>query len=353
MVERKLGRDREVDEVVRLKRAAQVGRLLLGELNGAMEEISPERFSALPRSELQRQLVSCRRGLRGEIEKFCKKNFENLGPEGLASLYVPLREHGSSLRMPLVQFIAHYGQPRPGVLGGAPIHSTVHLSPWGLQTEYPELRLTQDLAEAYNVAAETHAELETMTSMSWDKAKSEIERNKIGRLLRRRAFHQRMALIACFNLVEAYINGLAWAYVHHVGAAALSETQRGLLMEDKRPVNTIDKLVKIPRIIGHRDEGPLHQSREPLKSFLEIVKPFRDAVVHASPFDAPEKFGGYNKLTKLYEMDQKAVDIAVSTTLAMIAAIHAFLDGNGKLPSWIPDRDASGRFQVDALKRPP
>jgi hypothetical protein len=315
-----------------------------------MESVFPERFAALPRSELRQQREACRVHLKGEIDKFCRKNFENLGPDDLASLYLPLHEHGSSLRIPLVQFIERYGRPRPGVLGGAPLHCTVHLSPWGLQTEYPELRLVQDLAEAYNAAADSHAKLGAMGIVAWSKAKNEVERSGISGVLRRRAFNQRMTLIACFNLVEAYVNGIAWEHVQQGGAASLSENHRNVLTEDKRPVNTIDKIIKVPRIVAGRDEGPLHQSREPLKSFLEIVKPFRDAVVHASPFDAPEKFGGYNKLTKLYELDMHVVDTAVTTTLAIVDAIHVFLGRSGSSPSWVPSRDERGRFDAETIR---
>jgi hypothetical protein len=191
-----------------------------------------------------------------------------------------------------------------------------------------------------------------MRVVAWDKAKKEAERRNISGLLRRRAFNQRIALIVCFNLVEAYVNGIAWEHVQQVGVESLSKNHREVLVEAK-PVNTIKKLMKVPRIVARRGEGPLHQSREPLKSFLEIVKPFRDSVVHASPFDAPDKFGGYNKLTKRYELDIVVVDVAVNTSLAIIGTIHLFLDREGDVPSWVLGRDDRGRFDVEALRRSP
>jgi hypothetical protein len=347
MPERRQGRDREIDEIVRMKRAAQVGRLLLGELNGPMASVFPEDFADTPRTDLQKQREGCRVHLKGEIEKFCRRNFDDLVPEDLAALYIPLHEHGSELRIPLVEFIERYGRPRPGVLRGAPLHCTVHLSPWGLQTEYPEQHLTKDLIEAYNGARDNDAEIEALGIVPWERAKAGSERDKIGALWRRRMYHQRMTLITCFNLVEAYVNGIAWEHVQQVGTEGLSENHRSVLVEDKRPINTIDKLIKIPRIVAGRDEGPLHQSRDPLKTFLEVVKPFRDAVVHASPFDAPEKFGGYDKLAKLYSLDMVVVESAVNTTLAMVSVIHEFLGREGSQPSWLPERGERGRFKMD------
>ena len=43
------GRKREVAEIVRFERAAQVGRLLLGELDGEMERIVPDSYVEKPR----------------------------------------------------------------------------------------------------------------------------------------------------------------------------------------------------------------------------------------------------------------------------------------------------------------
>src|SRR5712691_5285812 len=97
------GRAREASELVKLKRAAQVGRLMLGELNRPMEAIHEQDLLRQPRKELQRQVHAARESLRKELDKFCRSNFENLNPEDLARLYEPLAEHGSSLRLPLTR----------------------------------------------------------------------------------------------------------------------------------------------------------------------------------------------------------------------------------------------------------
>lgn len=122
------GRAREASELVKLKRAAQVGRLMLGELNRPLKAIHEQDLLSQPRKELQKQVHAARESLRKELDKFCRSNFENLNPEDLARLYEPLAEHGSSLRLPLSQFIKEYGQPRDGVLKGAPLHATLSIS---------------------------------------------------------------------------------------------------------------------------------------------------------------------------------------------------------------------------------
>lgn len=132
------GRQREAEEIVQYKKAAQVGRLLLGELDGPMESISVEQFLGKPRKELISEREALRTSLRGEIAKFCRNNFENMEPEDSAKLYDVLFEHRSEWFLPYAEFEREFGRFRPSVLKGAPLHSTVRISPWGLQTEFPD-----------------------------------------------------------------------------------------------------------------------------------------------------------------------------------------------------------------------
>lgn len=155
-----------------------------------------------------------------------------------------------------------------------------------------------------------------------------------------------MCVLSCFNLIEAYVNGLAWDYVQTHNLSQLSKDNQNVLTESERPVNIIDKLIKIPRLVKEVESSPLHQTREPLKSFIEVVKPYRDAIVHASPFAAPEKFGGYDKLSKLYELNLATVRQSVDIVLALIASIHHFVSGDGNSPHWIPSRDENGKFAL-------
>jgi hypothetical protein len=63
------------------------------------------------------------------------------------------------LRLPLKEFAALIGQPHEDVLRGGPRHATVMISPWGLQTEYPEMHLVRDVAVAFNSAVTLDAEI--------------------------------------------------------------------------------------------------------------------------------------------------------------------------------------------------
>jgi hypothetical protein len=339
------GREREASEIVRYKRAAAVGRLLLGELNDPMEAILIEQYLNRPRRDLKAERDSIRAYLRGELDKFCRKNFENIEPEDLAKLYKPLFERKSVWYLPLTDFIRDFGKFKVEVLKGAPLHSTVHISPWGLQTDFPEQHLMKDLAVSFNEAVEIEENrLTPYRTKTWGEKKGQKTKSEIADLVRRGAVNQRTCILSCFNLIEAYINGLAWDYVQTHNVSGLSKDNRNALTESERPVNIIDKLIKIPRLVAEQETGPLHQTREPLKSFIEIVKPYRDAIVHASPFAAPEKFGGYDKLSKLYELNLSTVRHAVDITIALIGEVHRFVGGSGTLPLWIPSRAEDGKF---------
>jgi len=342
---RSSGREREVNEIVTLLRAAEVGRLMLGELNRQMQWFYYDQYLDRPRREIRAQREALRRGLRGEIAKFCERNFRGVKPVDLARLYEPLYARGSIWRLSLTEFAVQLGQARKGVLRGAPLHSTIVLSPWGLQTEYPEMHLVKDLAVAFNSLVATEDELGKYWKIPWHKAKGENTRSHLAVLQRRAFFHRRMCVLSCFNLAEAYINGLAWEYVQTNDISTLSRTKQKILTEGQASI--LDKLIKIPQIVAGRSSGLLEKDKEPLVTFRDTIKPFRDSIVHASPFAAPERFGGYEKLSKVYELNFDTVQQTVEMTLKIIGMIHRFVGGEEHSPQWVPRRNDDGTFLID------
>lgn len=339
------GRHREAAEIVRLRRAAAVGRLMLGELDAPLDVIRQEDYVSRPRQELKAEVAALRATLRGELRKFCQQNFVNVNPERLADLYEDIFAHGSQYRLPLREFVERVGQPRPTVLKGAPAHATVHLSPWGLQTEFPEIHLARDLALAYNDALEAYRDSQRHVGVSWKHAKVQKTRGPLAASLRRGKYSMRMCLLSCFNLTEAYINGIAWEFVQTFGTAGLSKNQEDLLTRGQ--ASLLDKLAKVPGIVKGQEQGPLAKDQDPLSTFRDLVKPFRDSIVHASPFSAPERFGGYDKLQRVYELEMATVTTAVDLTMTIVTTIHEFLGAGSDRPSWMPSRDDDGRFIVE------
>ena len=106
-------------------------------------------------------------------------------------------------------------------------------------------------------------------------------------------------------------------------------------------------MVKIPEIVNGTSPGPLTQDKDPLKTFKEVIKPFRDSVVHASPFSAPGRFGGYDKLSKIYELSLQTASDMVDLTVDIIGRIHRFVAADGDCTQWLPPRGKDGTFEVE------
>lgn len=339
------GRQREVAAIVTHDRAVEVAKLLMGLLNAPMRPIFPEDYQSLPRRNLRSGKQSLRDGRQDELKDFCRDNFGTSDFKRLSALYERLYENSSRLRLPLQEFAEIVGQPPSDVLRGAPRHSTIALSPWGLQTEYPEMHLARDLGLAYNDALDSHQDSKQHDGVSWKRAKGQATRDVLAAALRRGKYSMRMCLLSCFNLVEAYINGVAWEYVQTVGTTGLSKRQEDLLT--KGQASLLDKLIKVPAIVKDQDSGPLSKDQDPLAKFRDLVKPYRDSVVHASPFSALERFGGYDKLQRVYELEIATATTAVELTLTIISSIHEFLGAGKGLPFWLPSRDSDGRFIME------
>jgi hypothetical protein len=151
--------------------------------------------------------------------------------------------------------------------------------------------------------------------------------------MRKQTFAARSVVLLCFSLLEAYLNGLAWDYVQTYGTAHLSNRQRKLL-EDTYRASTQDKLRRYPGILAGSELWD--EPDEQLDHLIGILKPYRDSLVHSSPFSAPERFGGYDKLRLLYRIDY---DTAIATAELLIGIIlrihrHVYSDVSA-LPEWL------------------
>lgn len=343
-----MGREDEVREIVKFLRAAEVGRLLLSEINGMMEPIYPEHFIDLPRKEIQARKFRIRDYLRGEVRKFCTRNFETAKELDLAKLYDPLMEHRCSWRLPLTDFVELVGPVKKGILRGAPLHATVVLSQWGLQTEYPEMHIMKDLAIAWNNALDVQQRLkkEGYSTLPYSMLKDQDIRPEFAELIRYEAMYRRTAIQGCFNLLEAYINGLAWEYVHRNGMEQLSNKKKKMFEEAFDSLT--NRLVQIPPIVAGRPDDVLFDTnKSPLREFVEGIKPYRDSMVHPSPFSAPEKFGGYDKLERIYNLDIEVVERAIEITKELIRGVHEFIHGEDSLPRWfLPQSAEDKRFDL-------
>lgn len=330
------GRERDAKLIKRSNRAAATGRLLLGEIKSWHEFLEADNIDLekQPRKRLKAGVVDIKSRLSKEINQFCTRNFRGMDENKLSLLYEEIKAY-RGFEMPLHDFEQKYAQIKRGVLKGNPAHLTVSISLWGLKFKFPEDELAKDLMQALELATKTQKELgiyEKKTHLE-----TVTERDKIGLLIRQKNFAARSAILSCFNLMEAYLNGLAWDYIQKNGTEHLSNNQKKLL-EDTSSASIRDKLMKYPNILTGKEVWK--QPDNELEAFITDLKPFRDSLVHPSPFSAPEKFGGYDKLSFLYRIDHNIALSSAFLMIALVQRVHKHVYGDfEKPPEWIDNLD--------------
>ncbi|UCE07446.1 MAG: hypothetical protein JSW07_05275 [bacterium] len=331
----KKGRNSEVALIRRANRAAAIGRLMLGEIRNWEEflKADTEKLDTLPRRVLKHAAGDVKRSVGKEVKKFCNQNFESMTEAKLESLYEEVKTF-RGLELPLKEFEQRFAKVRKKVLKSAPSHATVVISLWGLKFKFPEDYLAKDLLQALSEALEANSELDKYQNAPHRTALSQLD--EITPILRKGDHACRSCLLICFNLLESYLNGIAWDFSQDKSAfQALSKRDQSRL-KDVGNVTVRDKILKYPRIItgAHLWDD----NDEPVKNFLTISKPFRDSLVHPSPFSAPEKFGGYDKLRKFYRIDIGIAMWTVKITGELIIKVHKHINGEkAKPPEWLSE----------------
>lgn len=338
------GRTREINEILTYIRAARVGNLLLGESDGNFPFLYHEEIEDWPRKKIRIERERVREYLKEEVKQFCRTNFPKLKPSRLAELYDPLFVTRGRLRMPMTEFLDFVGgEITHDVFRGAPLHSTVTISTtWGLQTEFPEQHLIKDIAVTFNAVVKAEESLKQYKKRGHEYLRG--RQGEIAALVRQTATNRRLCLLSCFNLIEAYVNGLAWEFAQRNDITKLSKAKQKMITEAEGSI--IKRIINIPEVITGAP-SPFSENDEPLKGFIDTIKPFRDSIVHASPFAAPAKFGGYDKLEKIYELDTRTVRQAIDITESIISIIHRATVNQDGLPSWFIQRDTAGLFVIE------
>lgn len=330
----KTGRDQEVKLIQNANKAAAVGRLMLGEINSWQEFLDTETvdLSSLPRKKLKSGATDVKARLNKEIENFSKKNFEGINQKKLVMLYEEVKSY-RGFELPLIDFEEKFFKIKKSVYKGCPSHLTVSISLWGLKFQFPEEELSKDIAEGLSIAISAAKELEGFIKLGHSLLVQ--QQDEIGEKMRLKKYTSRSVLISSFNLMEAYLNGLAWDFLQNISESTLSNRQRNLL-NDSSSATIREKLEKYPKIISGNESWESGASE--IDSFLDIVKPFRDSLVHPSPFNAPEKFGGYDKLRNLYRIDVDTALLCSNLTVKIIEKIHVFINSEHEdLPKWLLD----------------
>lgn len=328
-------RTKEALRIRAANRAVAVVRLMDGQIGDWLEFLEPDLvdLEALPRSALKVGQYDVKRRVSKDIKKFCEVNFDGMTEETLNFLYEDIKSL-RGLELSLDDFQNKYARIKRKTLAGIPSHSTVRISLWGLRFEYPEHHLADDITIALANAIEYDKILN-----SWQGKQHLNLRNQeseIAQKVRLQKFYSRMTILTCFNLVEAYFNSLAWDFIQNTVNASLLSNRDKKLLEDTAHVSLSNKILKYPELIF--GEALFREGCDPFQTFVETVKPFRDSLVHASPFSAPERFGGYDKLRMLYRLDvNTAVDAAKYASEIISDTHRKATNGREKCPIWLTE----------------
>jgi hypothetical protein len=340
------GRDREAKLIRRANLACATGRLLLGEISSWQEFLEPDTvdYAKLPRKQLKSGKYDIQKSLKDRIDGFCKSNFQNMTQAKLILLYEDLKAN-RGLEVPYFEFVEKYSPIKRFYEKGYPEHSTVCISLWGLQYRFPEHDFSNDMVIAIERLIEADEELDNYRELKH----SQLPKNKdqIADLLRKTESSKRQAMQTAFSLLECYLNGIAWSYFQKENKMALSKRKIKTL-KDTTNVTLRDKIRKYPIFIfGEEIDEKTYQF------ILDKAKQFRDSLMHPSPFSAPEKFGGYDKLEKLFNLDTKIVSKSVSDIIKIIEQIESMKGKKSPVPIWLPDvkTAANNLFQRSAKTR--
>jgi len=213
-------------------------------------------------------------------------------------------------------------------------HTLVHVDFTGkdLDTYLPEASLYEDMCYAFNQAVASKG----------GETKSEGKAH---------TFYIRTTIIAAFNFVECYFNGLAFDFVTTT-RRTLSQAARDLLSEwdskhkRQRFVKFRDKAVQYPKIILNRKIPPFQESScKSLDVLMQHIN-LRDAVVHSSPRVID---GEVPKVRNLVEM---RFDDAVRVADAAVDFVKHVDDEiyHGKYDNtWLFPRSADSRFPAESF----
>ena len=235
----------------------------------------------------------------------------------LVALYNALKAH-RRLEIPYIKFCENYSPINRFYEKGYPEHSTVCISLWGMQYRFPEHDFSNDMVIAINQVEKAEEGLKNYRGLEHKQLSK--DKIKIADLIRKTESAKRQVMQTAFCLLECYLNGLAWAHYQKENKSTLSKRKTNTL-KDTSNVTLRDKIRKYPKIIFGKEleENVFH-------FILDEAKQFRDYLMHPSPFSAPEKFGGYDKLEKLYNLDIETVNKTVSGILEIIEKIESMKD---------------------------
>jgi len=224
------------------------------------------------------------------------------------------------------------------------VHCDWVISPRGVLFHYvlPEAILYEDMALAYNSAAELLPSLEGKTEPG-----PNLEEKRCGLFLR-------TAVLSAFYFVEAFLNGLAFDFCY-LNSAKISKEDQDFLLErpssqNKRGTVSFEKKAKqYMRIILNQKHAPLTETNcNSLKFLLTEAKEVRDAIVHQSPKLYPES-GISEKIRWMMGLRMDKVTEVVDAAVGFVTKAHEVAGAKAEM-NWLYPRSSNGLFPPESFQ---
>jgi hypothetical protein len=208
--------------------------------------------------------------------------------------------------------------------------TAVCISLWGLKFKFPEDFLSKDILDGLRRVRDSERQLAAFDGLGH----AALSRRR-DEIISQREFCARSCILASFNLIEAFLNGLAWDFAHDAASMARLSKRQQELISDSHGATLREKIAKYPDIIAGK---PLALGEDLLVvAFLEDMKPLRDALVHPSPFSSPAKFGGRDKLRAFYRADAESAEPIAAVAIEIITKVWEGVTAGKARPGWLSE----------------
>jgi hypothetical protein len=191
---------------------------------------------------------------------------------------------------------------------------------------HPEYHLCTDIALLFNLLLD--AEALNDADLSARKRHSTEHSQSLAR----------STILTCFNLLEAYCNGLTEEWIMTTPSATGEEIRK--LRKNQGGVGD-----RINQIVARQTggSGAIDFNKPPFERLFGECKQRRDSFVHCEPGDRATTRGNYVKEVRFHEATLGAAEATVTLTFALIETTWKMVHGRTG-PSWLPKRDSTGRY---------
>jgi hypothetical protein len=205
----------------------------------------------------------------------------------------------------------------------------------GAAIRHPEYHLATDIALLYNLFLDAQAIIDEAQRQG--RVHSSEYCQSLGRSV----------ILACFNLLESFVSGIATAFLLENANAPQAVVNK---LQDNWP-SLQKRFFQFPFLVTSGRVNLVDDTRGSLHLLFGECKERRDSFVHCEPGSTPTK-RGYVKEKHFHDVSLAIVRQTVDLTCEAICISWKAIHGREK-PSWLPNRDPGGRFlRVTVVLRP-